>query len=283
MMSAEYICAGMQDSVEEVRHYALNFPCYTHFTSPIRRYADIMVHRQLTYTIKHLDEIKNKEKFSKPEFYKNIKEHELDEVRRHIDRKVEYDEKIAKEIAKELKWDQKKVDELFHWWVKQPEHILESQAMLHRVAETCNEMKANAKAAQDKSGILFLCFYVLQNPIETIGTVVDIGNKSFTVCIESMGIETRVITQHVKKAKECSISGQMPKSIITIIWNDDSESTFKIFDDMHLKLTANKNKTPMELVATPLQPPKIGSNLTENKEDKKDGELSSIVMGFEND
>ncbi|KAK3325428.1 hypothetical protein B0H66DRAFT_123726 [Apodospora peruviana] len=28
-------------------HYALNLPLYTHFTSPTRRYADIMVHRQL--------------------------------------------------------------------------------------------------------------------------------------------------------------------------------------------------------------------------------------------
>ncbi|KAL1956002.1 hypothetical protein VTO42DRAFT_7902 [Malbranchea cinnamomea] len=50
MTSAEYFCAGSH-AESEFRHYGLASPIYTHFTSPIRRYADLVVHRQLAAAI----------------------------------------------------------------------------------------------------------------------------------------------------------------------------------------------------------------------------------------
>ncbi|KAG0246451.1 mitotic control protein dis3 [Mortierella sp. GBAus27b] len=46
MMQAVYFCSGSLTE-QEYRHYGLATEIYTHFTSPIRRYSDVMVHRQL--------------------------------------------------------------------------------------------------------------------------------------------------------------------------------------------------------------------------------------------
>ena len=58
MKPAEYVCTGTL-SPEEFAHYGLGLDFYTHFTSPIRRYADVVVclilwaHAQHTYVHTH--------------------------------------------------------------------------------------------------------------------------------------------------------------------------------------------------------------------------------------
>ncbi len=52
MLSAEYFCSGSV-SRETYGHYGLATDMYTHFTSPIRRYADVLAHRQLAACINY--------------------------------------------------------------------------------------------------------------------------------------------------------------------------------------------------------------------------------------
>lgn len=58
LQPAKYKCIN-ESSPSDLVHYGLNFPLYTHFTSPIRRYADLLVHRLLTLTLKHKEKTRS--------------------------------------------------------------------------------------------------------------------------------------------------------------------------------------------------------------------------------
>lgn len=60
MNQAVYFSSGSA-GIDQFQHYGLATSIYTHFTSPIRRYADILVHRLLAsaITVSPLPELDN--------------------------------------------------------------------------------------------------------------------------------------------------------------------------------------------------------------------------------
>lgn len=136
MQRAEYMCTGSHEDQSSWAHYALAVPLYTHFTSPIRRYADVIVHRLLDRALKEAE----------PGFL---------------------------------------ADDCEEW------------------AKNCNVRKENARAAQERSSMLYLCAYIedfcLRN--DAMGTdsgmvvdaiIVTVRDRSVDVIVPSMALEKRL-------------------------------------------------------------------------------------------
>jgi exosome complex exonuclease DIS3/RRP44 len=66
LRQAQYF-SSHQCPEDEFRHFGLAMPIYTHFTSPIRRFADVIVHRQLAAAIGWTEVSENHTKSEKME------------------------------------------------------------------------------------------------------------------------------------------------------------------------------------------------------------------------
>ena len=53
---AQYFCSKYDLPKDYYFHYGLAVPLYTHFTSPIRRYPDVLVHRLLAASLGYCEE-----------------------------------------------------------------------------------------------------------------------------------------------------------------------------------------------------------------------------------
>ena len=75
MMAAQYFFSGAY-SYPDFRHYGLAVDIYTHFTSPIRRYCDVVAHRQLAGAIGY-----------EPLSLEHRDKHKMDMICRNINKK----------------------------------------------------------------------------------------------------------------------------------------------------------------------------------------------------
>jgi len=98
MTRAKYFVSG-KTTEDQYPHYALNLPVYTHFTNPSRRYADIIVHRQLEAILSNgaIEFTEDKEALSKTAEMCNTKKdsaHSAQEQSVHIEACRKMDKKM---------------------------------------------------------------------------------------------------------------------------------------------------------------------------------------------
>jgi len=86
MQQAEYFIFGTPG--EDPHHFALNFDFYTHFTSPIRRYPDVMVHRVLAALLGLEDEFQQNDDAGGQVEICNGKRTASRKCQEHLDRSV---------------------------------------------------------------------------------------------------------------------------------------------------------------------------------------------------
>ncbi|CAM8942755.1 unnamed protein product [Rhodiola kirilowii] len=179
MQLAAYFCSGDQKiDVHDWGHYALAVPLYTHFTSPLRRYTDIVVHRTLAAVIE-AEHIYSKHHPSSTKV-----------------------NNMVKRCFTGATFDKSAADSL---WGKEAlsaaalKHKVPHAELLVEVASHCNERKLASKSAQDACHRLYM-WVLLKNKqlLVSEARVLGLGPKFMSIYIQKLAIERRIYYDEVE-------------------------------------------------------------------------------------
>lgn len=157
MHEASYLAAG-EVLPHHLRHFALAIPYYTHFTSPIRRYPDVMVHRMLACALCQESGTADLASFlPNGEGMPWLRGNDMLRIGDMGKSSLEGLDGVVQRIA---------------WW--------------------CNTMKTRSRLVQARCDEVYLALYLRENPVVADAVVIDLGKGSFTACIPSLGTDLRM-------------------------------------------------------------------------------------------
>ncbi|XP_017430485.1 DIS3-like exonuclease 2 isoform X4 [Vigna angularis] len=181
MQLASYFCSGdLKDSENEWGHYALAVPFYTHFTSPLRRYPDIIVHRTLLATIEAEDLYMKHQKA--------LQVHKEMDVAKRCFTGINFDRSAAESI--------KGREALSAAAVK---YSVPGGEILANIAAHCNERKLASRNVKDACDKLYIWFLLKKKEVLlSEARVMGLGPRFMSIYIQKLAIERRIYYDDVE-------------------------------------------------------------------------------------
>ncbi|KAF8411801.1 hypothetical protein HHK36_004360 [Tetracentron sinense] len=245
MQLAVYFCTGdLEDREHDWAHYSLSVPLYTHFTSPLRRYPDIIVHRTLAAAVEAEDMYLQQRKMLQ---------------------KVYRGEAVTRKLFADICFDKDAAES------KEGQEALLAAALKHRVLSTeilgdvaayCNKRKLASRHAEIAGGKVYLWALLKKKEILiSEARVLGLGPKFMSIYIHKLAIERRINYDEVKG--------------LTAEW---LETTSTLVLDLRMNKRSQRRGSPgrcrtLEDVAWVISPCDLNQKLVENTHEGKATEI----------
>ncbi|KAJ3213909.1 hypothetical protein HDU67_002315 [Dinochytrium kinnereticum] len=260
MQRAKYFCTGLID-LSQWGHYALCVPLYTHFTSPIRRYCDLVVHRLLDLALQGGGDVRG-----------NGEDEEIKSM--YTSREVG---KIAKR-CNERKFSSKDAQD-----ASQRLYLSAYLSILDKKQQEARRSVPNQEPDQKKQ-------QTVENDtpqgIVSSALVYKVGDRSFDVLIGEYGIEKRVwVDDLVESGDILACQLDTYNNALTIYWRRvtplegaegvaDATPPLSLAAEEFPALSVVHEKA--EKAGAPAVPPVAEKEQSEDEEDESEGETTEV-------